>query len=185
MKLRIPLTLMSMLVSAGLVSAQPSVPEMEETSRAIAQALEFRIGLSAAVVAGAEKPADAIERLRAAEAPRGAPGKDRQAEFAFAAVDVGHRLLSAGKPAEAEVFFSEAEKDFAQAIERVKNDDAYRAMLLQAVAYIRVTYLGKAKEAKEDLDAARKLRPDDQALAARAEFLGNDKAEVFRPGAGK
>lgn len=97
---------------------------------------------------------------------------DQDADFALAAIDVGQRLLATGRPEAAEKFFLEAEKSLTVVI-RITPDRsaAEKSLLLQQRAMIRSNFLNQKAKAKEDLDAAVALQPEDKLLGRRRDQL--------------
>ncbi len=106
----------------------------------------------------------ALARLKVQASPSGLR-LDRDADFAFAAIDVGQRLVASGDPESAEPFFREAENALAAALNRTPDSAARdKAAFLQKRAWVRSRFLGMPKEARADLEAAIVLRPDDKHL---------------------
>lgn len=128
------------------------------------EALRLRSDMAGAVAQGAEKPEAALERLRKASYPSGVK-LSADAGFAYAAIDLGHRLLLRN-PAEAELFFRAAEAALASEVSRTGDAQAKdKAQHLQKLAMIRSNYLNKTEQAQADLAAAIKLQPEDKYLA--------------------
>ena len=157
------------------LSAQPA-PD----AKFLTDALELRADMAEAVKQKAETPEAALARLKAHASPSGLK-LDRDADFAFAAIDVGQRLIAASKPDEAESFFLEAEKSL-EAVIKMTPDTAARdkAMLLQNLAFIHGHYLDKASQAKTDIDQAIALQPGDTYLQKMRDSLAKGKAEDFK-----
>jgi predicted component of type VI protein secretion system len=130
---------------------------------------------------GETKPDDAVERLRAQRGASGLPISDAGADFAFAAIDIGHRLLARQKPEEAEPFFQAAEQALAQAVSRTADTAAQeKAQYLQKLALIRGNYLNKAVQASQDIEAAIKLQPEDEQLLRLKSTLSRRQPAAFR-----
>lgn len=150
------------------------------SAKLMTDALALRSAAAVAVANGTEPPDAAIIRLRNEASPSGLK-IEAAADFAFAALDVGQRLIAAGKPAEAEVFFREAEKSLDQAVKKPPDTAANdKVQFLSALALLRSRYLNQAAQAKADLDAARKLKPDDRQLESLRDTLGKEHGEVFK-----
>jgi hypothetical protein len=155
-------------------SAQPA-----PGGKAMTDAVKLRADTAVAVANGNETAAAAINRLKAVDSPSGLK-TDHDADFAFAAMDVGQRLVATRKVAEAEMFFQEAEKSLAIVVAKTPDADAAnKAMLLQNLAFIRGNYLNKAVQARADIEAAIKLQPDDKNLQRFRDSLAKDQADVF------
>jgi hypothetical protein len=143
-------------------------------------ALQLRRDMAIRVATGTENPAAALTRLRTQASPSGL-GIDSDADFAFAAMDVGHRLAAANKPAEAESFFRETEKSLTTMIQKTPDNAARdKAQYLSARANIRARYLSEAVAAKTDIDEAIRLRPDDAYLKQLRVVLASERAEFFK-----
>ena len=142
--------------------------------------LTLRTDAAAAILKGSEKSAAAITRLKAHSSPSGLK-IDKEADFAFAAIDVGQRLIAAGKPAEAEEFFLEAEKSLDKAVKKTADTEAHdKAMFLAKLAMIRRTYLNKPDQAKTDIEQAIALQPDDGELKKSRERLDQNRGDRFK-----
>ncbi|MCW5549916.1 MAG: hypothetical protein KIT44_13215 [Opitutaceae bacterium] len=143
-------------------------------------ALKWREELVQAVVAGEEKPEAALEHL---EARRGASGLPLgpEADMGFAAMDLGHRFLAHRRPAEAEIFFRAAEQALARAVAITSDTEAReKAQYLQKLALIRGNYLNQAGQARQDIEAAIKLQPEDEYLARVKSALARRHPAGFR-----
>jgi len=128
------------------------------------EALALRRDMAGAVAQGSEKPEAALDRLRKASFPSGLK-ISAEAGFAYAAIDLGHRLVLRN-PAEAELFFRAAEAALDEEVKRTADDAAKdKAQHLQSLAMIRGNYLNKAEQAQADVAAAVKLQPGDKYLA--------------------
>lgn len=134
-------------------------------------ALKMREESASAVKEKKETAEASLAKLKAHNSPTGLK-IDREADFAFAALDVGQRLIAVGEPEAAEKFFREAEKSLDQVIQKTPDSAAQaKAAYLQKLAFVRSRFLNKPKEAKANLDAALVLRPDDQQLKKEKERL--------------
>lgn len=121
----------------------------------------------------------ALAELKALRSPSGL-GREADAEVAFAAADVGRRLVAAEKAEEAEEFFREAEKAFEKLIKVTPDTESVeKARLLAELATIRVRYLNAAAAGKANIDAAIKLQPDDVRLQRVRDRLGSGNGAVF------
>lgn len=144
-----------------------------------AAAQKLREDTAVAVANGGEKPSTALAKLKGSKVPFGLT-LDHDADFAFAAVDVGHRLLALRKPVEAEQFLVEAEDAFYSSIRKTDDRSAHeKAMFLQQLAFIRGRYLNKVAQAKTDLEQAIALQPDDLNLQKAKDTLVNQNPEIF------
>jgi len=142
-------------------------------------ALKLRSNMIAGIIQGTEKPAAAILRLQANSSPSGLK-IDHDAELAFAAIDIGQRLIAAGKPIEAELFFRLAEKSLVIMTNKTPDTAASeKGQYLSHLALIRTHYLNNAAQAKLDLDAAQKLLPGDKYLDSLRSALGSQHGDVF------
>lgn len=133
-------------------------------------ALEMRANLAIAVARNALSPAEAIQQLQTG----GASGLqlEKDTDFAYAAIDVGRRLMGAEQPEAADVFFRAAEPLLAQAANRA-TATREKAGLLKNLAVIRADYLGKVDQARADMAEAIRLQPGDVRLQqAKARMEG-------------
>ena len=141
--------------------------------------LTLRSDAAAAITAGSEKSAPVLARLKAHASPSGLK-IDKDADFAFAAIDVGQRLIAAGKATEAEEFFREAEKALEKVVKKTPDSAAQdKVQFLSALAMIRSRYLNNATQAKADLDEAIKLKPEDKHLESLRGTLGKEHGHTF------
>lgn len=155
-------------------------PLSAQLSKEMQDGLTLRSDAVAAVVKGSEQSAAAITRLKAHGSPSGLK-IDKDADFAFAAIDVGQRLLVTGKSAEAEEFFREAEKSLEQAVKKTPDSSAReKAQYLNKLSFVRAYYLNKVSQARLDLDQAIALQPDDQKLRRTKVQLPSDPAEMLK-----
>ncbi len=178
------------LALPGLLLAQPVPPNRSIPSerpnvkptpaQVMAAAHTLRMNTAARVANGELTPEQAVERLRQSDTASGL-GIVADADFAFAAIDVGRRLLASGQAAEAEKFFTAAEKSLDQAIRKTPNSAARdQAQFLQARALIRAHYLNKLAEGRADLEAALQLLPDDKHLRQLRNLLSADPAATLQ-----
>jgi hypothetical protein len=104
-----------------------------------------------------------------------APGTAKSSlQFAWAAIDVGSRLVEAIKPKEALAFFTAAETALVAAAagfsDKESND---HAQALYALAHVRSVYLHKYVEADDAFQEASRLAPDDETIKqAKQRFDG-------------
>jgi hypothetical protein len=142
--------------------------------------LKLRRELAEALIKGTEKTAGALSRLKACPSASGLK-LDSGADFAFAAIDVGQRLIAGGRPTEAEIFFREAEQSLALAVKHTPDTAARdKAMLLRRLSFIRGRYLNQVAQAKADIEQAMALQPDDQGLQVARASLASENADYFR-----
>lgn len=161
--------ILALAVSALRADQKPEEPP--PAAKDMLAAHEFRSELVADILAGRAKPQAALGKLRGRSNAMGLQFES-QADFALAAMDIGHRLIAAGKPEEAELFFIEAEKSLGQAIDKLSNDDAKtKAMLLEQRAFIRTEFLNKSPEADVDLEKAATLQPEEKRLQRKRDLL--------------
>lgn len=103
-------------------------------------------------------------------------------DFAYAAIDLGHRLLAAGKPTEAVTAFQAAEAALEVLVRTTPDARAHdKAQYLQSLAFIRGRYLSKAAQSKADIEQALALKPDEKSLTAVRRLLASDRADVYSP----
>jgi tetratricopeptide (TPR) repeat protein len=175
--------LCALILGASLpaqVATDASSPAAAEAGKALADALKLRGDTVTAIVSGETTTDEAITRLKTENSPSGLK-LDPGADFALAAIDVGQRLVTLKKPAEAEKFFQEAEQSLEQAVNKTPDSAARdKAMLLRKLAYIRSQYLNKIAQAKLDIEQAIKLQPEDKGLRRAKETLPNDSAELLK-----
>ncbi len=72
-------------------------------------ALKLRIDTANGIFSGTMKVETALQKLRTEASPSGLM-LEPDADFAYAAIDLGQRLIASGRPDEAGKFFTEAEK---------------------------------------------------------------------------
>lgn len=150
-------------------------------ARTMNEGLKFRSELVASITDGKETPAAALARLKSRKAPGGLDNIDPAADLGLAAIDIGHRLIAAGKPDEAEKFFAEAEKSLDQMVKRTPDSAARdKALFLRKLSFIRGRYLNKVAQAKADIEQAIALQPEDKGLQRVKDDLAKDNAEHFK-----
>lgn len=172
MKLRLTRFLAATFVLSVISNAQETTGArtIERDVAIMQEALALRRDMAGAVAQGAEKPEAALDRLRKASFPSGLK-ISADAGFAYAAIDLGHRLLLRN-PAEAELFFRAAEDALDGEVKRTADTEAKdKAQHLQSLAMIRGNYLNKAEQAQADMAAALKLQPEDKYLAQFQKIL--------------
>lgn len=180
MKIRIPLFLAALVAFALPAVAKQPVPL--ETMQA---ALRFRADMAAAVAAGAETPGNALQRLRENGAASGL-NKPQDADYGYASLDIGHRLLAMRRLEAAEQFFRAAEAGFEQATRRTPAAQAReKAAYLRELAHIRGKFLNQPAQAKADIDEAIRLQPGDKLLAEARGDLARGRSEHFKGARGK
>jgi len=168
----LPLGLFILSVAMA-TEAPPVMREMES-------ALRWRAALAEAVVIGEEKPEATIQSIRLRPGASGL-NLESDADFAIAAIDIGHRLLSQRRPAEAEIFFQAAEKALIQVVARTPDSAAKeKSRFLRKLALIRANYLNQAELARRDIEVALALQPEDMHLARFHRGLAARHPQVFK-----
>ena len=152
-----------MLVAAAMLAPESvwAAPARDTEGRAATQMCEE---MAQGVVAGREHGKDAVSRLRKHPNPWSLGGsKDEQ--LGHAAIDMGMRLVAAGKAEEAVPFFEEAEAAFARLVAATPDKQAQqKAQYLNTLAMVRAQFLNKAAQAAEDRAAAEVLQPPDPSI---------------------
>ncbi len=162
-----------LLVTAVGLPAQTS-PE----AKAQSDTLKLRGDMAESVGRGTEKSDAALARLKKEKSPTGLK-LDADADFAFAAIDIGRRLIAAGQPGEAEKFFKEAEKSLDTLVKKTPDTQAAtKADYLKKLSLLRSDYLNKVDQAKRDIAQAVALRPDDRHLKRAKDTLANAHADA-------
>jgi hypothetical protein len=152
----------------------------QDFAKALADAQAFRAAMVGNVSNGSQDPATALREL-SARANASGFGIDGSADFAFAAVDIGRRLIALHKPVEAEAFFQSAESALTAVIDRTSDALAKeKVQYLETRSGIRAEFLNKLSEARSDLDAALKISPDDKRLQQRSRLLTADPATTLQ-----
>lgn len=140
--------------------------------------LNFRSDMAVKISSGAEASDAAVIRLKAQTGPSGLQ-IDPDAEFAFAAIDIGQRLISLGKPAAAESFFKAAEQSLDALVKRTADAQVHdKAQYLRKLSLIRGNYLNEAAQAKLDIEQALALQPGDKGLLRAQQNLANSHAPL-------
>jgi len=151
---------------------------VDSIQQTMADALKLRGDMATGIVNGSEKSAAALGRLHAQAAPSGLIQLDHDADFALAAIDVGQRLLAAGKADVAEDFFRAAEQALLLAINRIPDAKAQeKALYLQQLAHIRINYLNEGAVGSDNMDAAIGLQPNDANLKFMKSNLTRGRAD--------
>jgi hypothetical protein len=147
---------------------------------AVAAALGQRKVMTGNIVSGSEAPAAAVDRLKGMSSPTGLK-IDHEADFAFAAMDVGQRLIAADKTDAAALFFQAAEKSLVVLVNRTPEAQApAKAHFLENLSFIRGNCLNEVAQARLDIEQAIALRPDDPHLQDMRRNLARDHAEFFK-----
>jgi hypothetical protein len=147
---------------------------------AVAAAIAQRKAMTENILKGSEGPAAAVDRLKGLSSPTGLK-IDRDADFAFAAMDLGQRLIAAGKADAAVLFFQAAETSLVLLVTRTPDTQPQaKAQYLENLAFIRGNYLNEAAQARLDIEQAIALRPDDTHLQEARRNLARDHAEFFK-----
>lgn len=159
--------------------AQVTQADVKDAAKVMSDAAVLREDIADSITKGSSLSTDRIAQLKGTANASGLK-IDSDADFAFAALDVGQRLIAAGKPAEAEAFFREAEKSLDKIVKKTPDTAANdKVQFLSALALLHARYLNNAAQAKADLDAAIKLKPDDKHLEGLRGTLGKEHGEVF------
>lgn len=157
----------------------PTVGAGDDT-QAVQDGLKLRSEVAEAIANGSEKGDTALGRLRAHPSPSGLKA-DRDADFALAAMDLGHRLLVKGQGREAVRFFRAAEESLSALAEKTPDaKPAQKAFYLKQLALLRGNYLNGANQAKQDIDKAAALQPDDQQITQVKQLIGKEHGDVFK-----
>ena len=144
---------------------------------------QVRGEMAAGIINGREHADAALARLKALASPMKLP-VDPGAEFGYAAIDVGRRLIAAGKPSEAEMFFRAAEASLAAVVLKTPDTQSWdKAQMLQQLSLIRSHYLNNAVQAKADIEQAIALQPSDAALQREKALLVGEHSNLFTGGA--
>lgn len=164
----LPLASLAQTTGTTPTTAPGSTPTTSATDAAnlsaIMAVLQAHADMVSAIVAGTEPASAAVTRLKTITLPAWAQG-DADGDYADAAIDVGERLIVAGRQVEAALFFQKAEASLALVLARTPDTSAFsKAQILATRAMIRARFLGEAAEAKSDLDAAQTLLPNDSYL---------------------
>ncbi len=175
-----------MLACAVQLAAQTATvtSTVDAAAQAMTGSLKFRGDLADAVAKGSVDAAVAITRLKAQGKVTGLD-VDADVDFAYGAIDLGRRL-AALKPAVAVTFFEAAEQSLGAVIQRTPDTSAKdKAQLLCQLAIIRCAHLGKATQARQDIDQAIALQPKDSYLKQARRVMASSHAEQFRTEGGK
>lgn len=166
-------------LSAQAGKSTPADTAVAASAKIMADALKLREGITSAIVSGDIKSEAAIGQLQAANSPSGLKAEP-DADFGYAAIDIGQRLVAAGKAAEAETFFQAAEQSLESLVQRKADAQAReKAQLLAKLSRIRSQYLKKAAQAKADIEQAIALQPEDKGLQQARANLARTNAQVF------
>lgn len=161
---------MKLLVIALLLVA----PLVAQENSDFALAIKTREESASEVREKKTTPEASMAKLKAHKSASGMK-VDRDTDFALAAIDVGLRLVSTDEAEAAEKFFREAEKSLSKAIKSTPDSlAAEKSQLLQHRAMLRSNFLNDRTGAKEDLDAAVVLRPEDKSLLRRRDQLAGE-----------
>jgi hypothetical protein len=171
---------LSASLSAQVATGTSAAVTTDAATGLMADALKLRSDMATAITQGNQSVDVAIGQLRTSLSPSGLQ-IDPDADFAFAAIDLGQRLLANKRPAEAEQFFHEAETSLLLMVGKTPDSAAAeKVKYWQQLARIQIRYLNKVVEGKADLDAAVKLQPTDKNLQGIRSELLKDKA-AFSP----
>jgi hypothetical protein len=133
----------------------------------------------AGVVNGSVQANAALAQLQGLTAPMGLP-VDPAADFGYAAIDVGHRLIAAGRPDVAGIFFKTAETSLAAVVLQTPDTQAWnKAQYLQQLAMIRDRYLNNPVQAMADIEQALALQPNDALLQQDKAMFVSEHGNLF------
>jgi hypothetical protein len=175
------------LFIGGLLSAQTQTAATAATTTApmtpsltaLVTAQQVRSVLVASIVNGSMQANAALVQLQGLTAPMGLP-VDPAADFGYAAIDVGHRLIAAGSPVAAGVFFRAAETSLASVVLQTPDAQAWnKAQFLQQLALIRDHYLNNPVQAMADIKQAIALQPNDAWLQQEKAMFVNEHGDLF------
>lgn len=163
---------------------KPQPPEKRvapnPVTRPMAEGLNLRAEITRAAIEGKLPVGELLAQLRSAKSPSGL-SINADVDVAYAAIDIGRRLIAAGKPEIAETFFAEAEKALDKAIKnKSESTPKEKAQWLGKLAGVRGTYLGKTKEAQADIEAALVLQPEDKMLKRVQKTLSTPGDDVLK-----
>lgn len=145
-----------------------------------AKQADRRAKIAEEILGGTRKAESAVNELKSSQGISGVEaGKD--ADFSMAAMDVGHRLLVKGDGADALVFFRAAEAALDGLAAKTPDTSAgEKAFYLKSLAVMRGHYLGKAAQAKLDIEQAAKLLPSDEHIKHVKQSLAGEHGDVFK-----
>jgi hypothetical protein len=176
MKKRFQILIVSTAFLGGQVLAQP-VEKPVEMAAAMEAAFKLRTELAQSVATGAQSPKEIIHKLSTRKNLMGLQFPS-DTDQALAAMDLGQRLLSLKRPAEAEIFFAEAERLFGVSISKTEDSAvSEKTQLFEQRAYVRANFLNKTPEADNDLVEAIKLSPNELRLQRKREDIPAQKAQ--------
>lgn len=169
---------------AGIEKVEPAPAAVEKVAQPVAaferlaRAAALRADLAQRIITGMDKPETVAERLKSERSPVGLE-LDVRTERGLAAVDIGHRLVAAGRPEAGEVLFKAAEEAFGEALGALPERDSggQKALIFEKRAQIRAEFLGKIDSAKADFDEALRLRPDDRRLQNLRDTVLNPRTQ--------
>ncbi len=161
---------------AQTVSTTPSASNLG----AYMTVIQARADMAAGIIGGKETVSTALVRLKTLSAPAWCQF-DPDGDYSSAAIQIGHRLLAAGKSVEAELFFRAAEQSLVSVLARTPDSEpVIKAGYLGNLALIRGRYLGNPVQAVRDVTQALSLLPNDSNLTALRDSIGRDKAELLK-----
>jgi hypothetical protein len=170
----------TLCLSAVLLFSGPSLPAQWSGIASDREALQLHTTLVEGLKSGTITVDSALARLKAGQAPTGL-GFKREADLPLAIIDIGRRLLVAGKPAPAEQLFRAAEASLDGIIKKLPNTKAReKAQYLEKRAFIRSQYLNKIALAKADFDEAIRLQPDDRHLRQLRDALASGQPALLK-----
>jgi tetratricopeptide (TPR) repeat protein len=159
---------MIFLLAGATAAASAESSDLESAHR-------FRFELAQAVAAKTLTSEEALGRLRTALSPsRKALGEN--ADFGQAADALGRHLMGMGRPDAAEPFFVAAVTALEQAANGARDAEG-KAQYLAQLATIQALYLNRFPEAKANIAAAIRLRPEDKSLVQRQALLTRGRGD--------
>jgi hypothetical protein len=166
--------LLPVMLAIILIPASAQTTSLE----ALQAARSFRQELALSVSQNLQTSGQALAMLRS---NKGASGRAAAADddFAYAALDVGYRLLALERPAAAEEFFLAAEQGLTVVANR-STQLRERAEHLRQLALIRGRFLSRVAQAKADIEEAIRLQPDDSSFRESRALIARGRGESFK-----
>lgn len=154
--------------------------KVDNPANALSAALNIRADIANNTSDNNTEATRAIAALHATNNPSGL-GIPADGNFAFAAIDVGRRLMVMHRRIAAEAFFHAAEASLNAVINRTPDSSPQdKAQYLEARALIRIEFLNQLADGRSDLDAALRLTPDNQRLRQLSRQISADPAATLK-----